>query len=96
MLTPANTGHAVCDSCGVAYDYAPDAPNHVCRLAVVTGNDHGIMTGMALAAAILVREFDSGTHALEILGAAGIDATNVSLLQLDDYDLKPLLRILAI
>ncbi len=27
---PINTGFATCDGCGETYDYAPDAPSHVC------------------------------------------------------------------
>lgn len=55
---------------------------------------HGISIGMALAAAMLVRDFDSPTHAREILGAAGIDNREaVTSLGLDDYDVEPLLKI---
>lgn len=56
--------------------------------------DFGIMVGMALAAAFLVRDFDQPTLAREILGAAGLSAAwSLETLQLEDYDLRPLLQI---
>lgn len=55
----------------------------------------GIEIGMCLAAAIMERDFDNGTYALEILGVAGIDADIIGDLDLDEYDSAPLLRLLA-
>lgn len=85
----ANTGFRECGLCCETYDYAPDSPPHVCPGGEPCAEDN-IKTGMALAAAILVRDFDNHTHALEVLGAAGINAENIAGLNLDDYDLKPL------
>lgn len=51
----------------------------------------GIDIGMCLAAALLIRDFDQPSYALEILEAAGIDAERVGDLDLDDYDAEPLL-----
>lgn len=101
----ANTGFRECDVCRETYDYAPDSPPHVCRAPVakidraarVAGADdaekRGIEIGMALAAAILVRDFDQPTHAAEILGAAGLDWNAIERLGLDDYDAAPLATI---
>ena len=89
-----NTGFATCDVCGIDYDYAPDAPSHACRPDDGKADRRGIMIGMALAAALLVRDFDRPALAIEIAGAAGIDAANLASLSLDDYDNEPLLKIL--
>lgn len=88
----ANTGSLTCDVCNETYDYAPGSPLHFC--AQSGEHERGIRAGMAMAAAILVRDLDSPTHALEILGAAGIDAKSIATLGLDAYDLKPLKAIL--
>ena len=90
--TVANTGFLTCDACFETYDYAPDAPPHVCKKSET--HEQGIRVGMAMAAAILVRDFGSTTHALEILGAAGIDDKTLGDLGLDEYDLKPLQALL--
>lgn len=55
----------------------------------------GINIGMAMAAAILTRDFGQPTLALEILGAAGIGSFEVEALDLDDYDRNPLRAIVA-
>ena len=58
-------------------------------------HDFSVNIGMALAAAILARDFGDDTRALEILGAAGLDEIGeVESLGLDDYDFTPLKRIL--
>jgi len=54
----------------------------------------GITIGMALAAAILARDFRLDNLAAEIAGTAGLDAENIGNLGLDDYDLAPLRKIL--
>lgn len=60
-----------------------------------TQYDRGIVAGMAMAAAIIVRTHDSATLALEILEAAGIaDKKSLTSIDLENYDLEPLLRIL--
>ena len=57
-------------------------------------HDVGIIIGMAIAAALLTRDMDKPSLALEVLGAAGLDdRKSLSSLELDDYDLAPLLRI---
>lgn len=89
-----NTGFATCDVCGVEYDYAPDAPSHACRPDDGKAERRGITIGMALAAAILVRDFDQPTLAKEMVSAAGIEADNLASLSLDEYDHEPLLKIL--
>ena len=104
-MKTANTGFLECDVCGEKYDYAPDSPAHVCRAPVakvdraarVAGADdaekRGTEIGRALAAAILVRDFDQPTHAAEILGAAGLTWDKIVSLQLDTYDSVPLAAV---
>jgi hypothetical protein len=53
----------------------------------------GIAIGLCLAAAILVRDFDYPTLALEILGADGIDRAMIDALDLEPCDSEPLLKI---
>lgn len=55
----------------------------------------GIDIGLCLAASLLARDFDNPTYAAEILGSGGIDAERISDLDLDEYDVEPLLRVLA-
>ena len=61
---------------------------------VSAAEKRGIDIGLCLAGAILLREFDNETYALEILGAGGIDADRVRDLDLDEYDTEPLLKAL--
>ena len=58
-------------------------------------DDRGILIGMALAAAILVREFDQPTMAQEIAGAAGLTLEALATLGLEEYDTEPLKKILT-
>lgn len=55
----------------------------------------GIDIGICLAAAILVRDFDRPSFAVEILEASGIDADRLAALDLDDYDTEPLQKVLG-
>lgn len=64
------------------------------RTAVEQSFDDGVVHGMAMAAALLVRTFGQDTLALEVLGAAGLDSKKtIHKLHLEDYDAEPLLRI---
>lgn len=62
---------------------------------VIDGSfDDGVLHGMAIAAALLARDYDNPTLALEVLGAAGCDrVADIDRLHLDDYDADPLLKI---
>lgn len=58
-------------------------------------DDLGIATGMALAAAIMARDFDQPTYARELLGAAGLDSIEgIAALGLEEYDAAPLRKSL--